>query len=111
MAGSKVWSLYPWPLIAGHKATQAPALRSPNAWLRAWCTWPALLCFLKGMLSQRGGRGSEVGFEEGRKGQDASLLREHRFPMNTVLTVRGSGAASSNSSTSGSHFSAHTSLL
>lgn len=31
--------------------------------------------------------------------------------MNTQLTVKGSRTASSNSSTSGSHFSDHTSLL
>lgn len=34
-----------------------------------------------------------------------------QIPMNTLLTVKGGRAASSNSSTSGSHFSAHISLL
>ena len=53
----------------------------------------------------------EDGLEEGRKGQDAGLLKLPRFHMNTLLTVKGSSVASSNSSTSGSHFSAHTSLL
>lgn len=34
-----------------------------------------------------------------------------QIPMNTLLTVKGGRAASSNSSTCGSHFSAHISLL
>lgn len=100
------------PVTATQKAAPASALcSSPPARPLAGCTWPALLCFLKGVLSQRVARERGWAQERGRKGRDAGLLRRQRFRMNTLQTGKGSSAASSNSSTSGSHFSAHTSLL
>lgn len=62
-------------------------------------------------------QGREEGSEEGgwtpgrEEGPGRWPPEVARFRMNTLLTVKGSSAASSSSSTSGSHFSAHTSLL